>query len=174
MNIVMEHKDRGEYYVASVRKSNDEYCTVGRKILATGRVYSVYEAYRGSSLVEAKRQAKRLAKTKVKMKGYAILPTEDAPCSVANNLEVSEDMQMSEAEMLEFVGRMKSEKYVIFKDTFGIEARFDIGVEYLAYETDDPTMLSVLDIHGESCQCLYYRFDTIKPTEEATKLLEMK
>ena len=167
MNVVMASPDRGDYYVCCVRKSDDDFCAVGKMVGISGKVSSVYEGKSFDSKKEAEKYAKKMAKVKAKMKNYERMEHDEVPDPVKKSFEVEPEMQISEQDMLDLMARCKKERYVVFKDVEGIEDRFDEGMEYLAEETEDPTILKVYDIYGEPCQCYKYRFESVKLTEEA-------
>ena len=168
MNVVMATPDRGDYYVSCVKRREGSYIPVTKKVMINGRVLAMHEGKKFDSLMEAQKEVKRMAKAKAKMKGCERLELDEVPEAVSRRFEVDPDMQITEQEMLDLMSRCKKERYVVFKDLEGLENRFDAGVEYLAEETEDPTILKVYDAYGEPCQCYRYRFEKIELTEEAT------
>lgn len=170
MNRVSVSPDGNTYYVVSVRRAGDSYYPVSKKVGNVGNVETVYDGPTFATKVEAERHARRMFRTKQKRKDY--MPAEDVPMAVQEKFEPDPDLRLSEAEMVDFVKKVTRERYVIFKDVFGFEDRFDIGVEYLAEATDDPSIMVVYDISGEPCKCSLSRFKWVKRTEDSLEIIE--
>jgi hypothetical protein len=113
-----------------------------------------------------------LAKTKTRKGKGEIVPLEKLPKVVMNFLEVPPDMQLTPQEMIELMANICREKYVIFKDLNGMEEFFDLGVQYLGFETDDFDFIKVFDKFGQLRDCLKSRIETLEPTERAIELME--
>jgi len=68
-------------------------------------------------------------------------------------------------ELFRLVQTYRRERYVYFKDVFGIEDYFQLNVEYIAFTTDDPEIFEVIDKYGDKRGCLATRFSRIENTE---------
>jgi hypothetical protein len=56
---------------------------------------------------------------------------------------------------------------VTFRDTSGLEAYFDVLVEYIGHVTDDASIMKIYDKEGILREILTSRLATMVPTEQA-------
>jgi len=112
-----------------------------------------------------------MAKTKTRKRNYVEVPLDSLNEKVRVHLEPPPEMQVTAEEMMNFISRLKRERYVVFKDINGLEDWFDVGVEYIGYEIDDD-FISVYDKFGKLRDCMKCRMSSIVPTESAIELCE--
>jgi hypothetical protein len=173
MNIALQTPG-GEFYIACIKKNGGPYIVVGKYILPDGTVRQFGQEFRFDRLEDAEKRCRAMAKMKVRKKGFLPVLLEDLPEATHRHLEIPPDMQLTPEEMIEFVRDARRERYVVFGDVFGIEAYFDLGVEYLALTVpgDDEHFL-VYDKYGEKRHYHKDRMESVRMTErseEASKL----
>lgn len=169
VNIALWNRDKNQYYIASIRRHANEpnwYVVVGKRINGDGRIEYIYHdqiPYKteGEALKRCRRMV--LMKQKHRMDRYTRVALEKLPLEVQNHLEVPIEMQMTAREMVEYIAMLKNQVTVIFSDASGIEDKFDIGVEYLGYKTEDPDILIVHDKYGEKIGCSRSRLSSVLP-----------
>jgi len=160
-----------EYYIFYAIKSSDgEYVVRGRFLSPSGDVLreGVDEVLRSSGDVE--RRTSRLSKEKCRH-GWCVC--KDVPEAVSACFPPSVDLWVSNQEMLDLAAEMTKERYAVIEDVTGMGNRFDEGIEYLAQDTDDASMLRVLDKFGEWVLCLRNRFSSVILTEDAETALRL-
>lgn len=172
MNKVAVSQDGNIYYVVSIRRQGEEYYPASKKIDVVGNVQNVYSGRCFQTKKDAERMACSMIRTKQKRKNYVeVQDIRDVPDAIVGMFEVDPDMQLSEDEMIDFMKSVYRERYMIFKDVFGLEDRFDLGVEYLAEVMNEQGIMVVYDVYGEPCKCNMSRFKWAKRTEDSLELV---
>ena len=170
MNIVL--KNEKEWYVISSWKNENGTFTVEGFYLAKDQKTFV----RGNRIVvcnasQANQTTKKMRNMKIRKKGFRETSSE-VPQLILTLIERNKGERISEEEMLAMIAEAKRERYVTFDLTVGIEDRFDKGVEYIGYVSDeDHTVLSVYDKFGQPCDCHESRFSMVELTERAREVL---
>ena len=169
MNVAMWSEKRREYYLASVRKDGG-FVARGRRVSEDGRLLELCAPFAFASKAEAEARCGDLAKTKGKKKGYVPVPLEKLPPEVQAHLQAPPDMQLTPQEMVALLAESRLELYVVFADVAGMEAWFDVGVEYIGCETGDKDFIRVYDRFGQPRECFRLRACSVKPTERAVEV----
>lgn len=174
MNIALHNPGDSDFYIASVKKSDDDFVALGRRIGGDGKVISVGLAFKFQDKKAAKDKVKGLIKTKIKRRRWVPIDLEKLPKKVQKFLEVPPEMQVSPEEMVLILRDAKAERYVIFEDVNGLEEYFDVGVEYIGYQTEDKETIKVFDRYGTLREVFLRRMKTITLTERSTEACMVK
>lgn len=174
MNIVLQKSNPSEYYVACVKQADEGFVVWGKYVTKDGDIRDTYNSPSFDTNEQAVVRCRNLAKMKIRKKGFSELALDQIPIKVAKHMEMPPDVDVSAEEMLSQLKEARNERYVVFKDTKGIEEYFDAGVEYLAHTTGEEGVLLVFDRFGESRQCFSDRMESITATEEAKRAQGIK
>ena len=157
------------YNIIHVRKRRDMYRTTAILFHEGGQVMNSchYDDYQ--NIKEAKKRAKKRARLSVKCRNGEVISWDKVPQNIQNRIDPFYN-QISVEELTAILKDAHTERYVFFKDTMGIEDRFDIGIEYLGHATDDNDILKVYDKYGEICEVFKARLTTVIPTEMAVEV----
>ena len=169
MNIVLFNPFNTVYFIASVRKENG-FSVITKKVSKEGILLARGSDFKFELEREAEQRVRDIIKIKIKKKGLCSVDLDKLPLGVVNFLEVPTDMMVTPDEMMLIIKEAQSERYVIFRDTTGLEEYFDKGIEYLGYLTDDVNTLRVCDKLGLFRECFVQRFQSIALTERAIDL----
>lgn len=171
MNLVAYGEER--YYLASVKKENDKFFV--RTVVISEKEVILHGPFLipCSDEWEAKKRCRGLVGTKIKKRGYVRIEMDKIPDFVAGFLVVDLDKQLTPQEILEYVRKVRNERYVVLADNAGFEDLFDLGVQYVAYNMEDPDTIEVCDKFGTLRGIYRKRIATIEKTENAI-LIEKK
>ena len=170
MNLVAHGE--GRYYVVSVRKEDGKFLV--KTIIFSDKeevLLSIKTPVDSES--EAKERCRALVKIKMKKRRYVRVELDKVPDFIAGFLAVDLDKQLAPQEILEYVKKIRGERYVVLMDNTGLEDCFDLGVEYLAYDSGDPDTIDVNDKFGTLRGVYRKRIASAEKTENAT-LVEKK
>jgi hypothetical protein len=117
---------------------------------------------------EAEKAVRQRAKKKL-ARNYEKILIDDLPEKAMRHLAPDPDKVISTEEMIEMITVAKKERYVFFKNVSGMDHLFQIGMEYLAYITDEDEILEVVADNGERVMCMWERFSDVKETETANE-----
>jgi hypothetical protein len=158
--------------MASIKKENEKFFV--RTIL-----FSKEETVLHSNLIpcfdehEAKKRCRSFIKEKVKRQGYVRVEPDKIPDFIVGFLAADLDKQLTPQEIIEYVKMVRRERYIVLMDNTGLEDCFDLGVEYLAYDSGDPDTIDVCDKFGTLRGVYHKRIASVEKTENAT-LIEKK
>lgn len=172
MNIILQLAGAGDFYIASVRKcTGNRWALRGVTLNSNGVLKGTANVLYFESRKEAEKKCRKRAKIKQARKSYAIVGVDALPKEALRFLAPDPDSVISIEEMVELIDKAKRERYVFFKNVMGIEHLFQLGLEYLAYITDDEDILEVEADNGERHSCIMERFSEVKETETALQVL---
>ena len=155
----------GDWYVVSVRKLTNMWAVRGKILNAAGGLTLICDERLFPSLESAKDACRKQVKRKKTMRKYVDANITDLPQAALVHLEPDSDSFVSAEEMVKMIKEAKQERYVWFKDVSGLEEYFRLGLEYLAYLTEDQNIYTVIDEFGMRRDCLDSRFEKIEDTE---------
>jgi hypothetical protein len=170
MNLVAHGE--GRYYVVSVRKEDGKFF-VKTVIVSDKEEILLSVRTQVDSEAEAKEKCRSLVRIKTRKRGYVKVELEKVPDFIAGFLAAELDKQFTPQEILEYVKKVRRERYVILMDNTGLEDCFDLGVEYLAYDSGDPDTIDVCDKFGALRGVYHERIASVEKTENAI-LIEKK
>ena len=174
MNIALHNPGDSDFYIASVKKADDDFIAMGRMIGGDGKVLSVGQAFQFQDKKGAEDKVKDLIKTKIKRRRWVPIDLEKLPKGVQKFLEVPPEMQVSPEEMVMILHDAKAERYVIFENVDGLEEYFDAGVEYIGYQTEDQETVKVFDRYGTLREVFLRRMRKINLTERSLEACMVK
>jgi len=163
MNFVLKVRNLEQYTIYGVRKVLDGFVVRSKTIDGNNRVLAAIDIDTQPTLEDANEMARRVALMKSALKGRVFC--DDPPDFVKKHFETCDREWVSNQQMKNLLTAAKLERYVVFRDILGLEGRFDLGVEYLAFETDDEEFLDVTDNFGETSLCMKSRFALVEMTE---------
>lgn len=170
MNIVLTNATSTLYYLVGIWKIQDEYTVetkwlriVGKTILHSSNAVEKFKTFK-----EARSRCRVLAKNKISKKHMVLVGETAISPSIMTHFAPPIGSQMTPEEFLWFVTRVRTERYVTFKDNHGME-NFDIGIQYVGYVVDEPDMMEVYDKNGDLRHILVSKLDTIVKTEDSLK-----
>lgn len=163
MNFVLKVRNLEQYTIYGVRKTMDGFVVRSKTIDGNGQVLSAIDIDTQPTLEDANEMARKVALMKSALKGRVVV--DDPPDFVKKHFETCDREWVSNQQMEGLLTAAKRERYVVFRDILGLEGRFDLGVEYLAFETDDEEFLDVTDNFGETLLCMKSRFALVEMTE---------
>jgi hypothetical protein len=163
MNFVLKVRNLEQYTIYGVRKTMDGFVVRSKTIDGNGQVLVAIDIDTQPTLEDANEMARKVALMKSALKGRVVV--DDPPDFVKKHFETCDREWVSNQQMVGLLTAAKRERYVVFRDILGLEGRFDIGVEYLAFETDDEEFLDVTDNFGETLLCMKSRFALVEMTE---------
>ena len=153
MNIVFTESGIYAYYrMVGVWKEFGKYTVKSKLICWDGcrvslideSVLEIFDTYK-----KAKDRCRTWAKNKSEFVGVKLVPECEVPSLIRPFLAPDVKTRITTAEFIDMVDRARRERYVVFCNNFGLDAFFDLGVEYLGYATDDPDMMEVFDKDGK-------------------------
>ena len=164
----------GDWYIVSIRKttmSKLPWGVRGKILNADGSLHMVCEEKYFADMDKAKAACRKQVKRKKTLKKYVEVEMSMLPAEAINHLEPDCESWMTPEDMLKMIAESRKERYVWFKDISGMEEYFRFGLEYLAYITDEPDILTVIDEYGTKRECMTERFNKIEYTEDAEEAI---
>ena len=173
MNIALVKLDdslRDEFYLASIKRSGDIFSVVSKRITKDGRMVAScqdQDNFKFNTEKGAREKIRDLIKTKIKRQGWKPVDLQKLPTPVIKFLEVPPEMQVTPEELIMILRDAEKELYVTFSDVVGLEEYFDIGVQYIGYQTGDDHTHKIFDRFGTLRECFIGRFASVELTERA-------
>ena len=168
MNIILKRINHVEYFISCVKKHSDTaFIVYGKYISKEGAIRTQSKSSIFSTERQAMDRCHSLAKTKIRKKFFIEIPLDEVPDNVSAHLEIPAELQVTAQELILHIKEARKERYVIFKEDFGLDEFFDAEVEYLGLVTEDEDILTVFDRYGDPRQCFVERMKSIIPTEDA-------
>ena len=186
MNYVLkENREDGGYFIISIIKDNDKFLVRTKRVDEHGNVLhwndvsgNGFVSARFDTLREAKDRAHTIAVNKRKRHGMINVFDDVIPQVVKAKLAAPIDTQVSPKELIELVEKSRRERYVTFKNNWGVDNLFDLGVEYVGYiigdVVDELTTMEVFDKFGQSQMVMMDRLDRVVKTEQCLEAEGMK
>ena len=176
MNVILRTKPGG-WYVAGIVKDTNFYdqqvWVVRAKFLhPDGTLQGVCLRSVFHTRVEAEKACRKLARRKCRDNDMVPMSLEDLPKKGCRELEPDPDNWVNPDEMMELLWSSRRERYVYFENVDGIDGLFQLGLEYLAYTTEDDEILEVHADDGSQHNCLTSRFSRIENTERTEQALK--
>lgn len=169
MNIILKNPTSTNLYLIGIWKESDGYVVKTKWLNFVNQVAKLLNMNcieKFQSLKEAKRRCRVLVKNKENRQGMVEISSSDLPPAVIAHFAPPVDSQMTPEEFLQFIIKVRTERYVTFKDNTGMETFFDKGIQYVGYITDDPNMVEAYDKYGQLRFVLATRLDSIVKTED--------
>lgn len=118
----------------------------------------------------ARKRAKKYTVRKSKSGWTEVAEGAQVPVYVRRCMAVAVDRVVSPEELLQLIRQAEIERYVVFRDNTGLEDFFDVGVEYLAEEDNDPHCIKVYAKDGSLREVLRDRLDSVEETENVQEI----
>lgn len=167
MNIVLRDPEKGNFYISSLKKTDDAFIAVGKVVSPQGKVVSLGQPFSFLDRRAAEHKVRDLIKIKIKRRGWYQVNMEDLPKDAQSQLEVPPEMRVTPEEMVLILREAQSERYVEFANVSGIEEFFDLGVEYIGYDDASSFTVKVFDKFGTLRECFRSRMARMDYTERA-------
>jgi len=168
MNFVLKVRNLEQYTIYGVRKTIDGFMVRSKTIDGNNRVLAAIDIDLQPTLEDANEAARKVALMKSALKGRIVV--DDPPDFVKKHFEICDREWVSNQQMEGLLTAAKRERYVVFCDILGMEGRFDLGVQYLAFETDDAEFFEVTDNFGKTSLCSKSRFASVELTEASREV----
>ena len=166
MNVALQ-SDTG-FYIASVRKIGGSFAAQGRRVSKDGRLEADGQAFICGDKRAAEHKVRDIVRTKVKRRGWKLVSLQELPKQVVKFLDVPPEMQCTPEELVFILRSAAKERYVVFENIEGLEEYFDVGVQYLGYDTDSGSV-KVYDRFGVMREVFQNRLRSVQPTEQAVE-----
>lgn len=166
MNVVAYNPENKCYYLVTLhRASNSRIIVKSHKICPDG-TRLLCRVIDSDSKADAERMCKKTIRNKIRYDNCQKVKSSDVPDYVRKWFANDVEQQITAEEALALARGALKERYVTLSSNTGIEAGFDLGVQYVGIDEGDADFISVYDRFGVFVGVSRMRVSTIEKTED--------